>query len=68
MLQLQESRVLVIQYKRVHLGPWDQRVCLIPDGDFFNELVKGTTDVVTDHIEKFTENGILLQSGVLTLM
>lgn len=44
-------------------NPWDQRVCLVPDGDLFESLKKGTSSVVTDHIDRFTEKGILLQSG-----
>lgn len=43
--------------------PWDQRVCLVPDGDLFKALRKGTASVVTDHIETFTEKGIRLKSG-----
>ncbi|MEO1286924.1 MAG: NAD(P)/FAD-dependent oxidoreductase [Chloroflexota bacterium] len=43
--------------------PWDQRVCLIPDSDLFNAISAGKASIVTDHIERFTENGILLKSG-----
>jgi cyclohexanone monooxygenase len=43
--------------------PWDQRVCVVPDGDLFRAIRKGRADVVTDHIERFTEGGILLKSG-----
>ena len=43
--------------------PWDQRMCLVPDGDLFESIKKGTASVVTDHIDKFNEDGILLQSG-----
>ena len=43
--------------------PWDQRVCLAPDGDFFTSIRKGKADIVTDHIERFTEAGIELKSG-----
>lgn len=43
--------------------PWDQRLCLVPNGDLFRSLRKGTSSIVTDHIERFTENGILLKSG-----
>ena len=43
--------------------PWDQRICLCPDGDFFNALKKDNADIVTDHIDRFTTNGIALQSG-----
>ncbi|GAA5108216.1 NAD(P)/FAD-dependent oxidoreductase [Haloechinothrix salitolerans] len=44
-------------------APWDQRLCVTPDGEFFAALRDGSADVVTDHIVRFTENGILLKSG-----
>ena len=44
-------------------GPWEQRLCLIPDSDMFKAISNGKAEVVTDHIERFTENGILLKSG-----
>jgi len=44
-------------------NPWDQRLCLVPNGDLFKSLRKGTSSVVTDHIETFTERGVLLKSG-----
>ena len=44
-------------------NPWDQRVCLVPDGDFFAAIRSGKASVVTDHIETFTETGIKLRSG-----
>ncbi|MBX7454785.1 NAD(P)/FAD-dependent oxidoreductase [Mycolicibacterium sp. 3033] len=43
--------------------PWDQRVCLAPNGDLFKTIRKGKADVVTDVIDHFTENGIALKSG-----
>lgn len=43
--------------------PWDQRLCLVPDGDLFRAIKKGRVDVVTDHIETFTETGLRLKSG-----
>jgi cation diffusion facilitator CzcD-associated flavoprotein CzcO len=43
--------------------PWDQRMCLVPNGDLFNALKSGRASVVTDHIESFTEKGIKLRSG-----
>ena len=43
--------------------PWDQRVCLAPNGDIFKAIRKGKADVVTDVIEKLTPEGILLKSG-----
>jgi monooxygenase len=44
-------------------NPWDQRVCLVPDGDLFEVLRDGSAEIVTDHIETFTEHGIKLKSG-----
>ena len=43
--------------------PWDQRFCLAPEGDFFDVLKSGEASIVTDQIERFTEDGILLKSG-----
>ncbi|WP_293750886.1 NAD(P)/FAD-dependent oxidoreductase [uncultured Paraglaciecola sp.] len=43
--------------------PWDQRACLIPDGDLFSAIKSGTASVVTEHIDTFTETGVKLQSG-----
>jgi len=43
--------------------PWQQRIALVPNGDLFHGIVSGKASVVTDQIESFTENGILLQSG-----
>jgi len=43
--------------------PWDQRICLVPDGDLFRAIRDGSASVVTDHIDTFTETGIRLQSG-----
>ena len=44
-------------------NPWDQRLCLVPTGDLFDVIKEGRASVVTDHIESFTESGILLKSG-----
>ncbi len=50
-----------------HFGPnydpWDQRLCLVPNGDLFRTIRHGKTDVVTDTIERFTATGIQLTSG-----
>jgi len=50
-----------------HFGPaykpWDQRLCLAPNGDLFKTIRMGNADVVTDTIERFTEKGIQLTSG-----
>ena len=44
-------------------NPWDQRLCLVPDGDFFQAINAGRASVVTDVIETFDERGIVLKSG-----
>ncbi|MGY1708683.1 flavin-containing monooxygenase [Geodermatophilus sp. SYSU D00758] len=50
-----------------HFGPpydpWDQRLCLSPDGDLFAAVRAGRAAVVTDRIARFTEHGIALESG-----
>ncbi len=43
--------------------PWDQRLCLVPDGDLFEAISAGAASIVTDHIETFTERGVRLRSG-----
>jgi len=44
-------------------NPWDQRLCLVPDGDLFAAISAGSVTMVTDTIEQFTETGIRLASG-----
>lgn len=44
-------------------NPWDQRLCVAQDADLFNAIRDGRASVVTDHIETFTEDGLLLRSG-----
>jgi monooxygenase len=46
-----------------HYNPWDQRLCLVPDADLFRAIREDRVSVVTDEIETFTEDGILLKSG-----
>lgn len=43
--------------------PWDQRLCVVKDGDLFHALKAGRASMATDHIECFTETGIRLKSG-----
>lgn len=43
--------------------PWDQRLCLVPDGDLFKAIRAGRASMVTDRIEAFVEDGIRLHSG-----
>lgn len=72
----QTARKLLLNGVRKRLGPdfdmkhftpkympWDERLCAVPNGDLFEVIRQGKASVVTDHIERFTENGILLKSG-----
>jgi cation diffusion facilitator CzcD-associated flavoprotein CzcO len=43
--------------------PWDQRLCLVPDGDLFDAISSGKASVATGAIETFTEHGVRLRSG-----
>ena len=43
--------------------PWQQRIAIVPDGDFFAALREGKASIVTDTIEEFTETGIRVSSG-----
>jgi monooxygenase len=44
-------------------NPWDQRLCLVPDGDLFRAIGSGRASVATDKIQTFTQNGLRLESG-----
>lgn len=44
-------------------NPWDQRMCLVLDGDLFEHISDGRTEVVTDHIDHVDADGIVLKSG-----
>jgi cation diffusion facilitator CzcD-associated flavoprotein CzcO len=71
------AKAAILKMTRHHLGegydvekdfsprynPWEQRLCLAPDADFFQPIKAGRASVVTDEIETFTENGIRLKSG-----
>jgi cation diffusion facilitator CzcD-associated flavoprotein CzcO len=43
--------------------PWDQRLCLVPDGDLFKALSAGGAEIVTAEIDRFTERGVRLRDG-----
>ncbi len=45
--------------------PWDQRVCLAPDGDFFQAVKTGKLAILTERIDRFAAEGIRLESGEL---
>ncbi len=53
----------VDKHFKPNYNPWDQRLCLVPDGDLFAAISTGRATVVTDQIETFTETGIKLKSG-----
>lgn len=44
-------------------NPWDQRLCVVPDADLFETIAAGRAEIVTDHIERFDADGIVLASG-----
>ncbi|XUU61110.1 flavin-containing monooxygenase [Erythrobacter sp. HA6-11] len=46
-------------------NPWDQRLCLVPDGDFFEAIKTGNASIKTGHIEAFEAGGVRLKSGEL---
>lgn len=66
---LAEARKIIPDYRgfeqdfQPKYGPWEQRMCLVPDNDLFHALNAGKAEIITDEIEKFTENGLLLKSG-----
>ncbi len=53
----------VDEHFRPDYNPWEQRLCLVPDGDLFKVLRDGSAEIATDTIETFTETGIRLSSG-----
>ncbi|TDV42257.1 flavin-containing monooxygenase [Actinophytocola oryzae] len=53
----------VDKHFRPRYQPWDQRLCLVPDGDLFRAISTGKASVVTDEIAEFTRDGISLRSG-----
>ncbi len=55
----------VAQHFTPRYKPWDQRICLVPDGDLFAALRAGTAQMVTDTIDRFEAGGIRLHSGAL---
>ena len=48
---------------RPNYKPWEQRFCVAPDGDFFKVIKDGKASIITDNIDCFIKNGILLKSG-----
>ena len=54
---------LIEEHFNPRYNPWEQRVCLAPNGDFFRAITEGRASVVTGHIERFEPDSILLKSG-----
>jgi cation diffusion facilitator CzcD-associated flavoprotein CzcO len=68
MLRTGASRTLGPEYDvdthfKPQYAPWDQRLCLVPDGDLFRAIRAGRASMVTDTIAEFTGKGIRLASG-----
>jgi monooxygenase len=61
-LQLPKGYPVDVDFNPTY-DPWDQRLCAVPDGDLFKAIKAGRASVVTDRIARFTERGILLESG-----
>lgn len=53
----------IVRHLTPKYNPWDQRLCLVPDGDLFKVLRADQATIVTDQIDTFTPNGIRLASG-----
>ncbi|QBS43335.1 NAD(P)/FAD-dependent oxidoreductase [Nocardia sp. CS682] len=58
-----KDKKLVAEHFTPTYNPWDQRLCAVPDADFFRAMKKGKAEVVTDHIDTFVPEGIRLESG-----
>lgn len=62
-VRLQVGKDVDMKHFTPSYNPWDQRLCVVPDGDLFKALKRGKASIETDQIEKFTETGIQLKSG-----
>src|SRR5260370_20892036 len=60
--QLPDGYDVDTHFKPVY-NPWDQRLCLVPDGDLFEVIRDGRASVVTDRVKTFAERGVVLDSG-----
>jgi len=67
LLDKKRNEILTAHIDKKHFTPsyepWDQRLCLIPDGDLFEAINHGKADIKTDHIDEITPDGIRLKSG-----
>lgn len=44
-------------------NPWDQRVCVVPEGDLFSAIKNGSVDVVTGQIDSINRAGVIMTDG-----
>jgi cation diffusion facilitator CzcD-associated flavoprotein CzcO len=58
-----KSGVDVDKHFTPRYNPWEERLCAVLDGDIFKAINEGRVDMVTDHIDRFTREGIKLKSG-----
>lgn len=56
------DRLVAEHFSPMH-DPWDERLCIVPDGDLFEAIATGRAEVVTDTVETFTSRGVRLASG-----
>jgi len=62
-IRAQLGRDVDMKHFQPSYDPWDERLCVVPNGDLFSSLRRGEASIVTDHIDTFTETGIRLVSG-----
>ena len=62
-IQMQLKGKVDMKHFTPHYNPWDQRLCVVPDGDLFKILREGHASIETDQIASFTETGVQLKLG-----
>jgi cation diffusion facilitator CzcD-associated flavoprotein CzcO len=62
-VKAQIGRKVSLEHFAPSYNPWDERLCVVPNGDLFRTFRRGDATIVTDHIKTFTEDGIELESG-----
>ena len=62
-IQLQLKGKVDMKHFTPNYNPWDQRLCVVPDGDLFKILCEGHASIETDQIDRFNETGVQLKSG-----
>ncbi|MFE7799645.1 flavin-containing monooxygenase [Nocardia sp. NPDC057440] len=62
-VRMQVGKGIDMRHFTPSYNPWDQRLCVVPNGDLFKVLRSGRASIVTDRIATFTETGIRLESG-----